>query len=237
MSNQLRDLDVYLLSEADYKAQLPDFLRDDLDPFFAYLHSQRKLALERVTAGLKSPEYARILRSWEAFLDEPPSADDTAVNAPLPIFTLARKRIYKRYRQIIKEGYHILEDDRDELLHELRIQCKKLRYLMEFFAGLFPAQKISRLIRQLKQLQGNLGDFNDYCVQEEYLIHVAEEMPMRNKQSRKALVALGVLVGDLHVKREAVKGEFAGTFQHFASPQNEALFVELFAPKKKGGKA
>ena len=37
ISNQLRDLDVYLLNEDTYKAMLPAVLRDDIDPLFDYL--------------------------------------------------------------------------------------------------------------------------------------------------------------------------------------------------------
>ena len=37
LSNQLRDLDVYLLKKDAYKAMLPSILRDDIDPLFDYL--------------------------------------------------------------------------------------------------------------------------------------------------------------------------------------------------------
>lgn len=243
LSNQLRDLDVYLLAEEDYKAQLPDFLKADIHPLFEYLQSKRDEALQAVVTGLESAEYQHIIQDWELFLEEPPKDDKTAVNAAMPILKLAKKRIYKRYQRIIEEGNVILVDNQDEFLHELRIECKKLRYLMEFFASLFPPQKISRLIRQLKRLQNNLGDFNDFCVQEEYLLHVAREMPLRTKAARDALIGIGCLVGTLHQRREEVKSEFADTFGRFASQENEDLFIELFAPKKdqpsqnKGGKA
>jgi CHAD domain-containing protein len=242
LSNQLRDLDVYLLAEEDYKKQLPDFLKDDIHPLFEYLSSKRVDALQAVAEGLESPDYQRIMQDWELFLEEP-TTDETAVNATIPILELAQQRIYKRYRRIIKDGNVILKDDQDELLHALRIECKKLRYLMEFFASLFPPDKIAQLIRQLKQLQSNLGDFNDFCVQEEYLLKVGREMPLRTKASRDALIAIGCLVGALHQRRVEVKSEFADTFNKFASSQNETMFKELFAPQKsqkkekKGGKS
>ncbi|MBE2222217.1 MAG: CHAD domain-containing protein [Anaerolineae bacterium] len=242
LSNQLRDLDVYLLAEADYKAKLPEFLQEDIHPLFEYLQSKREDALQAVISELDSAEYRRIVQDWELFLEEPPTKDKTAVNATMPILELAQKRIYKRYQRIIKVGNAILKDQQDELLHALRLECKNLRYLMEFFATLFPPDQISILIRQLKQLQDNLGDFNDFCVQEVYLLHVGREMPIRGQASRDALIAIGCLVGALHQRREQVKSEFAGTFTSFAAPQNKALFTDLFAPhkkdnKKKGGKA
>jgi CHAD domain-containing protein len=177
LTNQQRDLDVYLLSEGEFQARLPEAMREDIVPLFDYLRLLRKRALEEVIEGLSSSEYDRALNEWEEFLNEPVPKKPAAANAALPIVNLARKRIYKRYRRVIKDGEYILTHTQDELLHALRIECKKLRYLMEFFISLFPRKKMTRLIKQLKKLQDNLGDFNDLSVQQEYLMHMAEEIP------------------------------------------------------------
>ena len=170
-------------------------------------------------------------------MNEPIPKKPVASNAALPIVELARKRIYKRYRRVIRDGDYILTHTQDELLHALRIECKKLRYLMEFFASLFPRKKMNRLIKQLKKLQDNLGDFNDLSIQQEYLMHMAEELPLDDPRSRKALVATGYLVENLGYKQKKVKENFADTFTEFASPANQKLFRRLFAMKgKKAGR-
>ena len=237
LTNDLRDLDVYLLAEDSYKAMVPDVLRNDIDPLFAYLRQKRGKALETVVDGLNSKRYAAILRDWEIFLNEPPIASPRALNAAVPVIDLARDRIYKRYRRIVKAGKEILADTEDKKLHSLRIECKKLRYLMEFFASLFPAKDMARLIRQLKNLQDNLGNFNDLCVQEEYLMNIANELPLTDQQSRKTLLAVGSLVDTLHQERIRVKSEFAQTVTAFESPANRRLFKKLFAPHKKEANA
>jgi CHAD domain-containing protein len=224
LTNQQRDLDVYLLSEGEFQARLPEAMREDI------------VALEEVIEGLSSSEYDRALNEWEEFLNEPVPKKPAAAYAALPIVNLARKRIYKRYRRVIKDGEYILTHTQDELLHALRIECKKLRYLMEFFISLFPRKKMTRLIKQLKKLQDNLGDFNDLSVQQEYLMHMAEELPLDDPRSRKALVATGYLVENLGYKQKKVKANFADTFTEFASPANQALFRRLFATKGKKGK-
>jgi len=56
-----------------------------------------------------------------------------------------------------------------QVIHQLRINCKKLRYLMEFFTLLLPPAEIKKLIRSLKMLQDNPGNFNDYSVQQQFL--------------------------------------------------------------------
>ena len=229
LSNELRDLDVYLLNEDKYKAMLPPILRHDIDPLFEHLRKKRSKALQKVIRGLKAKKYAKILEDWEAFLNQPPRDSVTASKAKLPVIDLARNRIYKKYRNVVKIGSQILENTEDEMLHVLRIHCKKLRYLMEFFSSLFPRKKISVLIGQLKKLQDNLGDFNDLCVQEEYLLNIIKELPATQRQLKTTLVAIGSLVGALGRERQMVKDAFAKTFTDFASPANQGLFRELFA--------
>jgi len=229
LSNELRDLDVYLLNEDKYKAMLPPILRDDIDPLFDHLRKKRSKALQKVIRGLKAKKYAKILQDWEAFLNKPQRDSVTASNAKLPVIDPARNRIYKKYRNVVKVGSQILENTEDEMLHVLRIHCKKLRYLMEFFSSLFPPKKINTLIEQLKKLQDNLGDFNDLCVQREYLLNIIEELPIAHQQSKKTLAAIGSLIGALDKEKQTVKDAFAKTFTGFASPANQGLFRELFA--------
>ena len=187
LSNQLRDLDVYLLKEDTYKAMLPSVLRADIEPLFEHLKKKRSQALKKVITSLRTKKYAKILQDWEAFLNQPPQDAATAANSGLPIIALARKRIYKKYRGVIKSGNRILDNTEDEMLHVLRIECKKLRYLMEFFASLFLRKKINLLIDQLKILQDNLGDFNDLCIQEEYLLDISKELPATPQKENQTL--------------------------------------------------
>jgi len=233
LSNPLRDLDVYLLKEDAFKAILPPVLRDDIDPLFDYLRKNRSKALQKVIRGLKSKKYAQIMQNWESFLDEPVQDPPLASDADLPIITLARKRIYKQYRRIVKDGSRVLENTEDKNLHALRIECKKLRYLMEFFSSLFPRKKINMLIAQLKTLQDNLGDYNDLCVQETYLLNVAEELPATHRKSKKAQAAIGSLIGTLDRDKRIIKDAFAKTFTDYASSSNKRAFSELFASKQK----
>lgn len=229
LSNELRDLDVYLLNEDKYKAMLPPILRDDIDPLFDHLRKKRSKALQKVIRGLKAKKYAKTLKDWETFLNKPQRDSVTASNAKLPVIDLARNRIYKKYRNVVKVGSQILENTEDGMLHVLRIHCKKLRYLMEFFSSLFPPKKINTLIEQLKKLQDNLGDFNDLRIQREYLLNIIEELPIAHQQSKKTLAAIGSLIGALDEEKQTVKDAFAKTFTDFASPANQGLFRELFA--------
>ena len=52
-----------------------------------------------------------------------------------------------------------------EALHDLRKKGKELRYLLEFFAGLYPAEVVKPMVKTLKALQDTLGRFQDREVQ------------------------------------------------------------------------
>jgi CHAD domain-containing protein len=235
LTNDLRDLDVYLLAEADYRATLPKAMQEDITPLFEYLRSRRSKALAEVIAGLETDAHARLITEWDAFLHEPVRKKD-ARNASVPIVNLARKRIERQYRSIVRDGTYILEHTEDELLHALRIECKKLRYLLEFFASLFPPKEMRRLIRQLKRLQDNLGEFTDLSVQQAYLLSIAETIEIDETRARRALVATGFLVETMAHKQQDVKADFANTFTDFASPAHQKQFKQLFGTGK-GGKS
>ena len=229
LTNELRDLDVCLLKEDAYKAKVAPVLRKDIEPLFDYLRKKRSEAFQKVIRGLKSKRVATVLKDWEVFLDTSPQDSPVAANAGVPAITLAQKRIFRKYKSAVKAGTRISENADDKMLHVLRIHCKKLRYLMEFFASLFHPEAINSLIDQLKRLQDNLGDFNDLRVQEEYLLTVARQLPANREGSEKIFLAIGSLVGALAGDRKLVKNAFAETFADFAAPANKELFQNLFA--------
>ena len=233
ISNELRDLDVYLLKKNEYKAMLPAGLRDGIDPLFEYLGKQRAVSFRKVIRNLNSKQYKRIMQDWESFLDEPQYELVSGSAAKIPVYELASKRIHKQYLNVIKEGNRILENCDDDKLHKLRIQCKKLRYLIQFFSNLFSQKKISKLVGQLKNLQDVLGDYNDLSVQVNYLFEVAKEMPATLSGLNRTLIAIGSLIGKLETKRQSVKESFAETFMRFSSLQNQQLFQALFVLQSK----
>ena len=227
LTNELRDLDVYLLERKRYRKMLPKHLRSDIEPLFEYLAAKRTGALAAVTVGLQSEEYQQLMQDWSAFLMEAVPESPTATNAKRQISELARARLLKRYRKLLSEGNRILEESDDKLLHALRIDTKKLRYLLEFFAAVLPQKESKALIKQMKRLQENLGTFNDLSVQQAYLLQVAEELPLEDPRMRGTLVAIGSLVERLGAEQVSVREEFADIFSKFASPANQRTFASL----------
>jgi CHAD domain-containing protein len=144
---------------------------------------------------------------------------------------VANERIWRVYRRALKEGGAIGPETPAEDLHELRKTCKKLRYLMEFFQSLYPAEEIKLLIKALKVLQENLGEFQDLEVQGSQLKCFSQQMMEESRVSAATLLAMGMLVADLMKRQHQAREGFATRFKAFTEPSTRALFKKLFAAR------
>jgi len=230
ITSMTRDLDVYLLSYKNYQQALPVSLREELTPFHEFLKQKQLLAQQELTKKLKSPSYIKQLAAWELYLQEPLPKKSKENNAHLNIKELADQRIWKVYKRLLKEAGAISDSTAAEALHDLRKTCKKLRYLMEFFHSLYPADEIKTLLKALKGFQNILGDFQDYEIQELQIKQFSQEM-MANNVSSNTFLSMGVLVQYLDsMKCDARKG-FSKQFTAFKQIENQAVFKKLFASK------
>jgi CHAD domain-containing protein len=228
-----RDLDVYLLKMEVYKEALPEEIRADLDPLEEFIERKQKLAHDRLVAVLDSERYRCLLEDWRAFLEEAPAGSLLARNAERPVREVASERIWGIYRRMVKRGRAIDDDSSALVLHDVRIRGKKLRYLLEFFRSLYPEEAIGWLVAELKRLQDNLGDFNDYQVQSQSLQRFAAEMAEEGSASVRTHLAMGRLLAHLDAGQAAERSRFAKRFDGFASPENRRTFARLFSPGKR----
>ena len=223
-----RDLDVYLLKMPEYRASLPEHLGPHLEPLEEFLTRHQRLEHSRLVEQLDSERFTRLIRGWEAFLDEPLPEAGAPPLADKPILLTASSRIWKAYRKVLKQGRAIDSGSPPDLLHRLRIDCKKLRYLLEFFRSLYDEAEVGTLIKALKRLQDNLGDFNDLEIQQDSLQRFAHDMFQEGLATGETLMALGRLVDRLETRQKAERQRFQKEFVRFASKKNRARFRKLF---------
>jgi len=141
---------------------------------------------------------------------------------------VASERTWKSYRRVYECGRMIAPETRAEALHALRIDCKMLRYLVEFFRSLYPAKEVVELVDALRQLQDNLGDFNDLQVQQDSLCTFAREMSDEGLASVESLLAMGRLVEHLSQRQIGERQRFAQCWIDFATPATRGRFRRLF---------
>jgi CHAD domain-containing protein len=193
VSGPLRDLDVYLLREEEYISLLPQaWAGEEIHHIFKTLKMRRGKAYTNMCVLLQSVQYQKIVAHWEDFLQ---NFKQYVINDPL-VFEEARLLIIKHYKNVIKKGKKLSDQSPDEGFHDLRISCKKLRYLMEFFSSLFNPTDMIRAIKQLKNLQDNLGNFNDLSVQIETLNSFMQNK--RRKNSIEFIQAVSGLIAVLN---------------------------------------
>lgn len=218
-----RDLDVYLLHIPDYEASLPPAARVDLAPLRPFLEERRDAAYRELIRVLDSARYRQLLANWQAFLD----GDEVGPRGRKPARKVADRCIHKAWSRLVTEGRVINDDSPAEALHDLRKSCKKLRYVMEFFRSLYPRERFANVIRELKNLQENLGDFHDFHVQADALGEFSREMSAAGKAPPETLLAMGRLVEGLEARTDVARAEFAARFARFDRRKNRRRFHAL----------
>lgn len=225
-----RDLDVYLLGFSNFHANLPEDFRKELEPLREFLKSEKVREHKALVTGLQSARYQKIIDDWQTFLNTPIPKETSLSKTYQSIGETVNQRIWKLYRRAVAEGAAIDADTHDEALHDLRKTCKKLRYMIEFFKNLYPAEEVKGAIKILKVLQDNLGTFNDQYVQWTSLIRYSGQSTASGTFPPKTLVAMGMLVKDLQNQQDATRQKFHECFEIFTAPENKKRFESLFRP-------
>jgi len=158
----VRDMDVFLDRLLRYRAGLPAGAGDSLAPLLDYCAAEREAARARLIDHLNSPAFAGFVESFAAFLTTPGAgARDIDPESPATHLTgyLAPALIYARY-EAVRAYEPVLVSATIETLHALRIEFKRLRYTLEFFAEIL-GPEAALVIDEVKTMQDHLGDLND----------------------------------------------------------------------------
>lgn len=218
-----RDFDVWLDAIGVQREALP--LKDTklLVPLEGRVRHQRDSARARVTDDLGKPWFPELLNRWSTCLHAPRRTESSA--ASLPIETVAATRILKAHRRLLKHGRALPVLPLPAQLHRLRIDGKKLRYLLEFFGNLFDAERCTSLIQDLKGLQDVLGGVNDRAIQLQALDGLASDASQQDQSLATAITLhrhfLEQSLGDF-------QSHFGDQFNAFTTIAVTQSFAELF---------
>ena len=230
-TNELRDRDVSLLREASYFESLPPCLRPSLKLFFTNIDASRKELHKHFCGYLASDACLSFLEKWETFVHQQSAPDaEQCPNASLSTASVALESIKKAWKKVIRHGRQVSKETTDSEIHALRIDCKKLRYLLEFFSSIFPHKSIAPVVRQLKELQDNLGDFVDFSVQLHSLRERLTVLPT-GKEEILLAASMGALMATLFQKQEEARNTFHQTFKAFDHDKTAELFRDLLTSK------
>ena len=190
---ELRDLDVMLESlQNRYYPTLPSEEQEILDKALLHLLKQRHRALKGVRAILEHKHYQMLKQSLRDWLEKPryhPIAH-LPVAEVLPDLLLPQvSEMFLHPGWLIglteQEGEMAVREDmnsqtveqelaeRGPILHELRKQAKRVRYLMSLFTD-FYGQNYETYLEEVKAIQECLGDIQDSAVLGEFLADIFE---------------------------------------------------------------
>lgn len=164
-TNALRDLDVHLQDREACYSQLPKSLHPGLDQVFTRFVHERSNAHQSLCQYLGSSSYrteiAQLQVEFEQsrWLENGRYRDEAALN-------FANRQLRSHFKRVCRIASSIDASTVDETIHDLRLECKKLRYLLSFFAPLYDRKTLAKSLKPLKRLQNNLGRFNDYSSQQ-----------------------------------------------------------------------
>jgi CHAD domain-containing protein len=222
-----RDLDVQLLDWDALLACVPADRHAALAPVRALLVRHRAAALRALKRDLRSAQFRRTWSEYRAFLSGPQGPTKTRPDARRPVADVAGERIRKVYGKMVALGSSIDESSPAEQLHDLRKRGKELRYLLEFFGGLWPKDVVKPMVTSLKSLQDVLGSHQDSEVQADQLRALAPELAPE-PGGPEALLALGTLVDSLGGQQRSARGQFAERFAAFSAPDQRKLVKTTF---------
>ncbi len=127
---------------------------------------------------------------------------------------------------MIERGRTITPDTHADVLHELRKDAKKLRYLLECFGGLYEPAPRKAFVQRLKSLQDNLGEHQDAEVHVHHLREISDTLAPAS--TTDTVLATGQLIERMEQRRVACRNEFAERFAKFDSAKtDDALHVLL----------
>jgi CHAD domain-containing protein len=227
VTGSARDLDVYQLEWPEYTADLDDSATAALAPLRAHLGELRAAAHDELAIHLGSLRARVNLAAWNDWLDSPLVDADLEDRSLEPLLRTVRRRTRRAHRRLIEHGRAITPATPAEVVHELRKDAKKLRYLVECFGGLYERSARSAFVSRLKALQDTLGAHQDAEVHAAALRQLADD-PGRG-WSNDTLLAIGQLVERLEHVRLRSRRELAERFGAFDRKETrQALKALLF---------
>ena len=223
-----RDLDVFLLELPLYRASLPAAMRSDLDMLQQSLEGKHVDAQRQLAEDLTSEQFLSLLNDWRAMLEADIPPGEPGWFADLPVERVVSQRIWGMYKKVLKAGRAAAVHGEPEAMHELRKDCKKLRYLIEFFRNLYEPGELKGIIKALKALLDVLGEFQDKEVQAIHLRELAAEFDLSDPQVLPGVMAIGALAADSLRAQDAAHARFADSFADFDSAENREHYKSLF---------
>jgi len=168
----------------------PTFLED-------YLKSERRKEAKQAKSWFNSSEYTEVWIEIEYLISGVDSPSIEFQDGAAKILQNGRKGFLRRLKAL--EEFH-----EDEMIHELRISVKKLRYVQEFFLVRSRDQVTENAFDNLKNVQELLGKFQDVCTE---IDRFSQMRTVKTLSDAVRTYPFGYLVGKLDSEKAHLKNQ------------------------------
>jgi CHAD domain-containing protein len=160
-TNNKRDLDVF----GEYLESL-----DDLEAEFILEEVERERALEDgvIREMMQGAEFERIINEWSVVLQEE-GAFFQGPHAMAPLKASAATALSSRLKKMDIKLSNLDEAVEIEKFHAVRIEFKRLRYMLEYFGDYFHSSIFDETMIAAKKMQTLFGTLQDRDVQKAIL--------------------------------------------------------------------
>lgn len=173
--NAARDWDVFIIEMLPPVIEAPAAIFD-AGTIASAARERRSEAYEVVRAMLASSEYRDLTNRVSAWVARAPwsgaTGTDEAAFLEESVVSYADRVLAARFAKVLERDRDFASLAPDER-HKLRIALKKLRYGVEFFAGLYERKSVAPFVKALKGLQDDFGRVNDIAVTERLMAELA----------------------------------------------------------------
>lgn len=198
----VRDLDVMLLRLHGEATTLPEKEREAAEVLVGALVTEHTVARATMLVALDAPRYTTLVERLTDAI-RLPLPTPSATEAQPELMDLVRAEARRLHRAVDRAG----DDPSDEVLHALRIDCKRVRYTGELVEPTLgkghQAKAVRRLLGATAELQEVLGDHQDACVAE----HRIRELLDGLSDDKGGIDAQVVFVAGRLVERERARAE------------------------------
>jgi CHAD domain-containing protein len=216
----VRDLDVFMEKALRYLEMLAEVERTDLDPLLEIWREQRQTARERMLDYLDGKRYERFVQRFQAFvMTEGEGALPIPKGKPFvdQVYQIVPTLIYERF-QVVRGYQNVIENAPIEMLHSLRIDCKRFRYSVEFFREVLGVEA-EGVIKEIVIVQDHLGDLNDADVACQLLIGFLDQWSGRERRDQ---IKIGGVTRYLVTKQgelQTLVNSFPDVWRNFIRPE------------------
>jgi CHAD domain-containing protein len=224
VTNRKRDLDVLQLHLMDLGK---DIKSEELQKAFAKFHSEVAFLLKKeekyIQQYLCSQQFDDIVKEYTSFIYKAYKQHQTFYSK-YDIRPVCDDVILRTFEKIEQKIFQFEKHKNEEILHKLRIDFKRMRYLLENFKLLYKKKKINAVISDVKKLQNILGKFHDAYQQK----IIFQDFLRDQKDTSVVFLIENLILPQIESKEDKEIKRIRKKLKKFL--KDKKLFSELFLP-------